>query len=178
MTRQSLFIWGALLVTMWLSWDSYQHQQLQENSAKLVLPTRVLSPQQTQQQAVNQKVSVAGDSSTLQLSIRQAMPSQIDLFAAPKQIVEIPTKTPRQPVQAALPIAPPLPFKFLGRIDTGDSKGVLLNVNNEVMPIKTGDILLGQYVVQTISESEAGVQVQFLYQPLNQVQTLTGLTTN
>ena len=75
-------------------------------------------------------------------------------------------------------MAPPLPFQYLGRINTGDSKGVLLNIRNEVTPIQTGDILLGQYLVQAITESETGVQVQFLYQPLQQVQTLTASTTN
>ena len=48
----------------------------------------------------------------------------------------------------------------------------MLNVDGEVMPIQTGDILLGQYKVQAINESAAGLQIQFLYVPLNQVQTL------
>ena len=102
------------------------------------------------------------------------MQSQVDLFALPKQAIQAAAKTKIQPAfKAPPPVAPPLPFQYLGRINTGDNKGVLLNIRNEVTNIQTGDILLGQYLVQAINETETGVQVQFLYQPLQQVQTLT-----
>jgi hypothetical protein len=48
----------------------------------------------------------------------------------------------------------------------------MLDVQGEVTPIKQGDVLQGQYKVQAIVESVAGLQIQFLYIPLNQTQTL------
>lgn len=196
MTRQSLLIWGGLIITVWLSWNTYQQEQSQLASSAVVMQTRIISQQasqhtsqqalqlQAQQQASTQAIQTSSAQS-LQLSARQSVISQIDLFAAPKQMIEeAPAKNLQQALKAPPPTAPPLPFKYLGRIQAGTgvsngiSTGVLLNVNNEVTPIQTGDILLGQYIVQAISETETGVQIQFLYQPLNLVQTLTGLTTN
>ena len=180
MTRQSILIWAALLITLALSWHTYQQEQAQKLGKQVVLPTRVLSQQQAQQTAQQQfSASIINNAQPLQLSLRQSVQSQIDLFAVPKKAIQVAAaKKIQSPFKAPPPMAPPLPFQYLGRINTGDSKGVLLNINNEVTPIQTGDILLGQYLVQAITESETGVQVQFLYQPLQQVQTLTASTTN
>ncbi|MES2501715.1 MAG: hypothetical protein V4545_03840 [Pseudomonadota bacterium] len=170
MTRQSILIWAALLITLWLSWDIYQQDKAHKNDTQMVLPTRVLS---------QQPVMHTANEPTLRLSARQSVQSQLDLFAVPKQAIQVSATKKIQPAfKAPPPMAPPLPFQYLGRINTGDSKGVLINLNNEVTPIQTGDILLGQYLVQAINESETGVQVQFLYQPLQKVQTLTASTTN
>ena len=142
----------------------------------MVLLTRVLSLQQIQQQLSE---PIINNAQPLRLTARQSMQSDVDLFAVPKQVVQVTAKKIIQkPLKATQPLAPPLPFQYLGRINTTDNKGVLLNIRNEVTPIQTGDILLGQYLVQAITESETGVQVQFLYQPLQQVQTLTASTIN
>ena len=176
MTRQSILIWAAFLITLALSWHTYQQEQAQKLGKQMVLPTRVLSLQQAQQQSF---APIINNAQPLKLSARQSVQSQTDLFAVPKQAIQIAATKKTQPAfKAPPPLAPPLPFKYLGRINTSNSKGVLLNVHNEVTPIQTGDILLGQYLVQAITESETGVQVQFLYQPLQQVQTLTASTTN
>jgi hypothetical protein len=81
-------------------------------------------------------------------------------------------------VKAPEPAAPALPFKYLGRISAGASDGVMLNVQGEVTPIQKGDILLGQYRVQSIKESVGTLQIQFLYLPLKQIQTLSAQTGN
>ena len=176
MTRQSILIWAAFLITLALSWHTYQQEQAQKLGKQMVLPTRVLSLQQAQQQSF---APIINNAQPLKLSARQSVQSQTDLFAVPKQAIQIAATKKTQPAfKAPPPLAPPLPFKYLGRINTSNSKGVLLNVHNEVTPIQTGDILLGQYLVQAITESETGVQVQFLYQPLQQVQTLTASTIN
>ena len=175
MTRQSILIWAAFLITLALSWHTYQQDKSHKNDSEVVLPTRVISLQQAQQQLL---APIINNAQSLTLSARQSVQSQVDLFSVPKQPIQAATKKIQQPLKAPAPMAPPLPFQYLGRINTGDSKGVLLNIRNEVTPIQTGDILLGQYLVQAITESETGVQVQFLYQPLQQVQTLTASTTN
>ena len=69
MTRQSILIWVALLITLALSWHTYQQEQLQENGTKVVLPTRVLSQQQVMHTA---------SEPTLRLSARQSVQSQLD----------------------------------------------------------------------------------------------------
>ena len=54
MTRQSLLIWGALIITVWLSWNTYQQEQLQPAGSAVVMPTRVISQQALQLQAQQQ----------------------------------------------------------------------------------------------------------------------------
>lgn len=174
MTRQSIMIWAALLITLGLSWNIYQQEPSQETSKPVVVPARLFSQQLAPTQIAN-----AVSDPPLKLSERQSIQSQVDLFALPKQMIQAATsKQSKQPVNAVPIVAPALPFRYLGRVQAGDSNGVLLNINNEVTPIQTGDVLLGQYLVQAITETEAGVQVRFLYQPLNQVQTLTALAAN
>ena len=175
MTRQSILIWAALLITLGLSWHTYQQDKSHKNNTEVVLPTRVLFQQQGQQQS---SAPIINNAQPLTLSARQSVQSQVDLFSVPKQPIQAATKKIQPAFKAPPPLAPPLPFQYLGRINTGDSKGILLNIRNEVTPIQTGDILLGQYLVQAITESETDVQVQFLYQPLQQVQTLTASTIN
>lgn len=50
MTRQSILIWAALLITLALSWHTYQQDKSHKNETEVVLPTRVLFQQQAQQQ--------------------------------------------------------------------------------------------------------------------------------
>jgi hypothetical protein len=164
MTRKNYILLIALLVTLWLTWRSHEQSKGIEVSA----PTRT-SP-------VNLSPNSVKSINQLRLITRTIAPSQVNLFDTPPQ--SLPDKVlALKPVKETIvkvvkPIAPPLPFKYLGRIQTESGNGVMLDVQGEVTPIKQGDVLQGQYKVQAIVESVAGLQIQFLYIPLNQTQTL------
>lgn len=66
------------------------------------------------------------------------------------------------------PRAPPLPFRFFGRLVDNGTTVVFLNRQDDVYAVKVGDTLDGAYRVEDISGSE----VVLTYLPLKQRQTL------
>jgi hypothetical protein len=164
MTRKNILLFGALLVTLWLTWRTHE----QEQTIALAAPTRELPAKAAPNMALQPEQLV--------LSAREIAPSQVNLFDAPV----VPVQAPRKQVvyKAPPPVAPPLPFKYLGRMQAGAGNGVMLDVQGEVTPIQQGDMLLGQYKVQSITEAGTSLQIQFLYLPLNQIQTLNAQITH
>ncbi len=96
--------------------------------------------------------------------------------AAPGQAVDIfavHTWEPPPPPMAAFvpspPQAPPLPFRYMGRIaDPGQPQVFLLVQGDRVLPVKLGDRVGGHYRLEKFE----GGQLYFRYQPMNVVQTL------
>ncbi|MGH8642540.1 MAG: hypothetical protein ACRET6_12575 [Burkholderiales bacterium] len=66
------------------------------------------------------------------------------------------------------PRAPPLPFRFFGRLVDNGTTVVFLNRQDDVYAVKAGDTIDGAYRVEDISGSE----VVLTYLPLKQRQTL------
>jgi hypothetical protein len=64
--------------------------------------------------------------------------------------------------------APPLPFKVLGRIDEPGRSAVFLQYNDQNLVVRVGDMIAGQYRVESLK----GGILTLLYLPLNQTQTL------
>jgi hypothetical protein len=164
MTKRNILLLSALLVTLWLTWRSHE----QEQSIALAEPTREL--------AANVLPSASQPTSQLVLSARKIALSQTNLFDTPPVLIQAPAK--QVVFKAPPPSAPPLPFKYLGRMQAGEGIGVMLDVRGEVTPIQQGDILQSQYKVQSITKTATGLQIQFLYLPLNQIQTLNAQTIN
>jgi hypothetical protein len=164
MNTKNLILFSALLVTIWLAWRA------PTDSDDIALTARV----QNATTPAN-KTDVAEQ---FALQNRVIAPSQLDLFGVtkPAAMFKSPVKVAQKP--PLVPVAPALPFKILGRMQVGDGSQVLLNVNNEVTPVAIGDILLGQYKVLAIQNNANGTQIQMLYLPFNQVQTLNALTIN
>lgn len=84
-----------------------------------------------------------------------------DLFAVP---------TPPAPVQTDLrPVAPPLPFTFLGRIADGDRVAVMLGqTGGDTIVAHQGDKVGSSYRLETVGDGA----LIFIYLPLRQKQTL------
>lgn len=160
LTKRQLILTIALLVTLWLTWHSREHEQ----SIEISQPTRVLNTLQLN------APKLASNDTQLILKNRDLPDSSENLFSIPVKVLPQASstvfKTPK-------PVAPALPFKYLGRMLVGDGSGVMLNVQGEVTPIQQGDVLLGQYRVQAIHENAGALEIQFLYLPLNQTQTLS-----
>lgn len=66
------------------------------------------------------------------------------------------------------PTAPPLPFQYLGKLSEDGETRVFLNHQGKYLIAKVGDVINGTYSVEEI----AGGRMTFLYQPLQETQTL------
>ena len=87
--------------------------------------------------------------------------SRGELFGAP------PPPPPRQErapleVAAPAPVAPPLPYRFAGKVRRGSEEEVLLSRGELVFPIKAGDTLDGMYKVESIGSE----RIELVYLPL------------
>lgn len=79
-----------------------------------------------------------------------------------------PAPPPPPPAPAPPPAAPPLPFRFMGRLDDGATVKVFLRNGERVYAAAVGDVLDGQYKVARIDPRE----LTLVYLPLAQPQTL------
>jgi len=76
---------------------------------------------------------------------------------------------PPMKVEAPKPSAPPLRYKYLGRILEGDKPTVFLEAGSNMLTVHPGDSLDDGYRVRAISEHS----IELEYLPLNQTQTLS-----
>lgn len=160
--QQNKWIWIALIVTLALSWEA-----LRQPAPEISQPTRSLTPAQTI--TLNAAKPLQMSQLALHLTERTTWDSQYNLFTTPIKAPP-PASQKITTIKPLPPQAPPLPFAYLGRIKIGENEGILLDIDGEVTPVQQGDVLLGgQYQVQTIQAK----QIQFLYQPLKQLQTLS-----
>lgn len=97
--------------------------------------------------------------------------STLDLFAG--QAPAAPAPPPAVVGRAEpspIPVAPPLPFSYLGRMRNGERAIVYLRKNGQGMLIaESGATLDNQYLVEGISDTA----VQFIYLPLGTKQALS-----
>ena len=77
-----------------------------------------------------------------------------------------PKQEPR-PVEAAKPTAPPLPFKYFGKLIEGGKTETFVMQGDELISIAAGQ-KIGEYRVDKISEAS----IAFTYLPLKTKQTL------
>jgi hypothetical protein len=76
---------------------------------------------------------------------------------------------PPPKVEAPKPSAPPLRYKFIGKLAEGKDYTVFLNDGDNMVIAHQGDTLNDTYRVKAITENA----IQFEYLPLNTVQTLS-----
>lgn len=94
-----------------------------------------------------------------------------DLFASRTwvpQAAPASTIVEQKPAPAPAPSAPPLPFKYLGRMADSEKLVVFLEQGSVAVSASVGDMLHNTYVVEMISESA----VRFVYLPLGTRQVL------
>ncbi len=98
-----------------------------------------------------------------------------DLFAdrfwnpGPAQAASTPTAAATKPAPPPAPSAPPLPFRYLGRLADGDKLTVFLEKNQEALSAAAGDTIESTYQVESIADSA----VNFVYLPLGTKQVLS-----
>jgi hypothetical protein len=95
-----------------------------------------------------------------------------DLFAPSTWVVAPPPPPPPPPPgpppPPPAPVAPPLPFTYLGKYSEGSLQLVILSRGNRVLTAAQGDLLETQYRVERIDPT----QVLFTYLPLGTSQSL------
>lgn len=91
-----------------------------------------------------------------------------DLFPAP--VVSRPQDhlAPVQPAASAAPVAPPLPFRYLGKAVEGDTVTVFVAQGEEHYGARAGEKIGRDYRVERVTETAA----VFTYLPLQARQTL------
>ena len=161
LTKSHWVLIVASLVTAVLTWQTSK----QEVDTATSLPTRVLS--------ANTLLAIQPQSDIqLVLPTRKLVPLQSDLFAQP-YIAPPPARQAHSQVLAKpKPIVPPLPFKYVGRWQDTDKSAVMIDYQGEIIPIKQGDVVAGDYQVVAISDTPFGLQIQFRLISLNQIQTM------
>lgn len=99
-----------------------------------------------------------------------ALPATIDIFATRTWQPPAPPPSPdTTPAPPPPPQAPPLPFRFIGRVaEPGKATVFLLAEGDRVFDARIGDRIGSQYRVEKL---EAG-QLVFRYRPMNLRQSL------
>jgi len=88
--------------------------------------------------------------------------TQGELFAAPPAPAPSPmAKAPPAPVAAA-PVAPPVPYRFAGKVRKGSEEEVFVSKGDLVFPVKAGDTLDGMYRIESIGAE----RIELVYLPL------------
>jgi hypothetical protein len=89
--------------------------------------------------------------------------TQGELFAAPPPPpAPVAKKAPPAHVVAPAPVAPPVPYRFAGKVRKGSEEEVLISKGDVVFPVKAGDTLDGVYKVEAISTE----RIDLVYLPL------------
>jgi hypothetical protein len=89
--------------------------------------------------------------------------TQGELFGAPPPPPKPITKKAQPPAPvAAAPVAPPVPYRFAGKVRKGSEEEVLISKGDAVFPVKAGDTLDGMYKVESISAE----RIDLVYLPL------------
>jgi hypothetical protein len=89
--------------------------------------------------------------------------SKVDAFA-PRNFSPV---IPAQAQAAAKPTVPPLPFRYIGKMQDGDKLAVFLMNGNESMAVAAGD-RIGDYRVEKVTDAE----IVFTYLPMKAKQSL------
>lgn len=98
------------------------------------------------------------------LDAPRAMPADSPELFQPRSLQPPPPSPPPPPP----PQAPALPFRFVGALEEGGERAVFLLEGTQVLMVRAGDQLGGQYRVERITPTS----VEFTYLPLKQRQTL------
>jgi hypothetical protein len=77
-----------------------------------------------------------------------------------------------RPQRALPPVAPPLPFQFVGKLVYDGQLSVLLATGDSVIPVKEGETLDGTYRIESFTDRE----ITLVYLPLAQKQVLPLVT--
>lgn len=118
--------------------------------------------------ATARTAAVEQGSAIAALPVRTAADVGHDLFAA-HSFLPPPPKVSVQAGPPPAPVAPPLPFRYQGRMTEGSATVVFLAQGERMLVARQGDLLNNQYRVESVTPTA----VTFMFEPLKQRQTLS-----
>lgn len=155
--RRRIILGTALIFTLWAVWQ-VSHQ---ENAGYLSKEIGATSKRTAQ---TRQPSSTLAFSGSLNIPERQELSLPVrDIFELPKP--PVPTIAA---ISKAAPLAPPLQYVYLGRIEKIGKTQIFLGDGNNVLVAKVGTTLPNGWMIESM---EAG-RLNFSYEPLGQKQTL------
>jgi len=166
MNTRSLVVYLALTLTLGATvWSSSQEDDVTVAPRPPSLAAR--PPAQAGQAPFTSPVPAAARPFELVLpQPRQPFAAAGAGFAAP---LSFRPQTPRSaPMAAPRPVAPPLPFRFVGAIEASAGRRVFLMDGAQLHVVVQGDHIDGRYRVDKVDDS----RIEFTYLPLKQRQTL------
>lgn len=136
-----------------------------ESGETAVVAPSVRKTQRSEAVGAVKSAPPAGGTGLLALEPRRFDSEPAEVF----KVVRPPPPVAAKPAQAEeRPAAPPLPFKYLGRMDEGETSVLLLSFQGQDIMARTGETVGGRYRVDEIAEAS----IRFTYLPLNEQQTL------
>ncbi len=192
MTKQAqktLFLSLLLAITLGLA-GYFKYQELQQADETIALADHVADDEHRQQEKTIQPETAMtlAEGETIVTGanmLAQVLQSDVDIFAPPeveKPVAKKPSRkrklkqkrVPKQVAQAPVqpepekPTAPPLPFKFMGKLWGEDGYQVFVTLEDANLILKQGDYIASLYKVEAIKPP----QMTLIYLPLSQQQTL------
>lgn len=96
--------------------------------------------------------------------------SPVDIFAVRNWAPPAPVEAPVAAAPPPPPQAPPLPFRYAGKLEEpGKAPIIFLTQGEQMLAVSPGDLINGKYRVGKLQ----GGQLHFLYQPMKIQQSLT-----
>lgn len=171
LTRKNVIWTLALLLTLWLTWQTYQQDiEAPEDSAvrAVVRSESVGSFTNGATRALPTTDSLNEEGLTLNVRAR-AMQPFFNLFAIPAKHKDSVAASVEKPVA---PAAPELPFKYMGAVTELNQTRVILDYQGEVLAVKAGDGLGVSYRLVAINKMANSKELVFAYLPMNITQTM------
>ena len=172
MQRRHLYLLAASLATaaaMWWASTLEEDEAPSPRRARPVLsqaqpgsPARVIPSNRNPRSAAPTQASLLAELARVDAS-RSALPELAYDPFAPASFEPPPRK-----VEPPKPSAPPLRFKYLGRVEEAGQKTVFLDDAGKMLIAREGEALAGPYRVKSIGERS----MQIEYTPLQTLQTL------
>lgn len=169
MTRKNAIWFAVATVTAWLTWQTYQ----QEADVAVVNSVRAVArPENTDRAAKRSAIAVnklKPDGFYLEPRRLKETQSYFNLFAVPAQHTQKDVAHAEKP---AAPVAPALPFKYMGAVTEENQTRLILDYQGEVLAVKAGDNLNVNYKLISINKVANSTELLFLYLPMNITQTM------
>lgn len=167
LTRKNIIWMVVLASTAWLTWQTYQ----QEHDMSAINPVRaVLKVKNSGDtiKATDSDAKLNADNFELMSRVKETKP-YFNLFAVPEKKID--RAVPNIETVSA-PVAPALPFKYLGAVTEMNQTKVILEYQGEVLAVVAGDSLGVNYKLVSINKVASNSEFLFLFLPMNIMQTM------
>jgi hypothetical protein len=166
LTRRSATWLVAILVTAWLTWQAYQ------GDSAVVAVNSVPAVAKLMKTEISASSNLSNELISDGFALEQrtkATKAYFNLFATPAAPIQ---KINVLVIKPPTPVAPALPYKYMGTVTSENQTRVILLNLDEVLAVKVGDNIGLSYKLISINRVANSTELLFLYLPLNIAQTM------